>query len=907
MNPNEVISLFSKELWNNTNPSQVTVEDFEKLDKALSNLDTEEKEELKNHCETLLAEDTKDSIAVRYLTSVCGRHPVDDTHIFAVLEQYYNARLWDSCIYIAKRILQFNESSFVLSVLADCYATVGNEEEKIKTWERLIRADYSATETAFALGEYYQSRGEILSSLKYFNRVLKRNIKQNDLTSLKNVWAKIQEIKGDNNEFMLEYALKCANELDHTKAVVFLSFVLETGNYDLDTTIAIMRKVIELDRHNTIARDRIVELFREKYSSNPRLEYCLEDTGLTKNYMDLFMAVEKFEREVLFIENAFVRHESFGIGIIKTIEKDSMNIVFVKGGARKMSLSMAFQSLTVVPKTDLSVLKACAPADKLAEKFMEDIKWGLKTILVSNGGKMQFERMKSALCPSAKEKAQNPNLKSILSEEQLAVWVKKAKDVFKDDPFFTMMKEGAKDVCILRSTPITIEEKFYMQFRNEQDYEKKLSVLREFMNNDEADINSDEFQNMISYFKSRSLSRDKEAVYAYILLDSLRSQKGLNFIELEKTFADYYENMKDSEALKACFSSVKESESRKSFIDRIIAVDPAWQDTLVELLPLWTTSYLTESIKRGSDKKCFIELLATSVQENRLKPELFIWLAKNATSKEWNKAGYSEQDLLTSKLILLSYLTRQIANSEKASDLKATANKLSEIIFGNDEIYKILKKSEETRVRSIWGLVTSIETEMFNDEKKAVENFIKKNFDFGESLTKKEEKTVETTNFPSKLLCTRKMMEKKHEEFIKLRDVELPANSKDIGEAKALGDLRENSEYQYAKDKRKELNARFATLSEQLENAKPVSRDDVNDKSIGFGTVAVLHDNIRNADITYTIMGPWESDPDNNILNFQAPMGRALYGLAAGKNTKFEINGTKYDFTVKTISVADFE
>ena len=58
--------------------------------------------------------------------------------------------------------------------------------------------------------------------------------------------------------------------------------------------------------------------------------------------------------------------------------------------------------------------------------------------------------------------------------------------------------------------------------------------------------------------------------------------------------------------------------------------------------------------------------------------------------------------------------------------------------------------------------------------------------------------------------------------------------------------------------------------------------------------------------MSYTLFGPWESDPSKNILNFKAPLGQAIYNMEAGETKKFNINGIDYDYTVKTIELANF-
>jgi transcription elongation GreA/GreB family factor len=53
-------------------------------------------------------------------------------------------------------------------------------------------------------------------------------------------------------------------------------------------------------------------------------------------------------------------------------------------------------------------------------------------------------------------------------------------------------------------------------------------------------------------------------------------------------------------------------------------------------------------------------------------------------------------------------------------------------------------------------------------------------------------------------------------------------------------------------------------------------------------------------------MGPWDSDPDKNIINILAPMGNALLNKSKGERFTFDLNGQSYDYTIKEISVFDF-
>ncbi len=67
-----------------------------------------------------------------------------------------------------------------------------------------------------------------------------------------------------------------------------------------------------------------------------------------------------------------------------------------------------------------------------------------------------------------------------------------------------------------------------------------------------------------------------------------------------------------------------------------------------------------------------------------------------------------------------------------------------------------------------------------------------------------------------------------------------------------------------------------------------------------------MMDNINAEEVVFTIMGPWESNPNENVINLLAPFGRALLNHEVGERFTFTLNEQNYDFTVKSISVVDF-
>ena len=164
-----------------------------------------------------------------------------------------------------------------------------------------------------------------------------------------------------------------------------------------------------------------------------------------------------------------------------------------------------------------------------------------------------------------------------------------------------------------------------------------------------------------------------------------------------------------------------------------------------------------------------------------------------------------------------------------------------------------------------------------------------------------EEKTVTAKG----LIVTSKMYELKQGQLEHIIHVEIPANSKEIGEALALGDLKENAEYIAAKERQTQLSNTVSKLQEEINKAKIFDPTTITTARVSFGTTVTLKNNSTNVDEEYTILGPWESDPDNGILSYMSPFGKEILNSKEGESLSFEINERKHSYTVIKIKPAN--
>ncbi|HOS31291.1 MAG TPA: transcription elongation factor GreA, partial [Treponemataceae bacterium] len=156
------------------------------------------------------------------------------------------------------------------------------------------------------------------------------------------------------------------------------------------------------------------------------------------------------------------------------------------------------------------------------------------------------------------------------------------------------------------------------------------------------------------------------------------------------------------------------------------------------------------------------------------------------------------------------------------------------------------------------------------------------------------------------LIVTSKMYESKKQQLDHITSVEIPANSKEIGEALALGDLRENAEYKAAKERQAQLNVMATRLQDEIERAQIFDPTTITTIRISFGTTVILQNNSTGEKEEYTILGPWESDPDNKIISYMSPFGNAILNGKVSEKISFTINERDFEYTVVSIEAASF-
>ncbi|PLY14492.1 MAG: transcription elongation factor GreA [Sulfurimonas sp.] len=131
-----------------------------------------------------------------------------------------------------------------------------------------------------------------------------------------------------------------------------------------------------------------------------------------------------------------------------------------------------------------------------------------------------------------------------------------------------------------------------------------------------------------------------------------------------------------------------------------------------------------------------------------------------------------------------------------------------------------------------------------------------------------------------------------------LKEVKRPQIVKDIEEALEHGDLKENAEYHAAKEQQRLTDDRIAELAELIGSSKIVDPSELEHSRVSFGSTVVMSDTQTDEEVTYTIVGGCESNPNIGLISFNSPLAKQLLGKEEGDEVKVQLPGGKKELEI---------
>jgi transcription elongation factor GreA len=152
-----------------------------------------------------------------------------------------------------------------------------------------------------------------------------------------------------------------------------------------------------------------------------------------------------------------------------------------------------------------------------------------------------------------------------------------------------------------------------------------------------------------------------------------------------------------------------------------------------------------------------------------------------------------------------------------------------------------------------------------------------------------------------KMPITREGLEKLRQELHTIITVDRPKNIKAIEEARSHGDLNENAEYHAAKERQSFLETKINELEMAISRSEVIEISNEPADNIIFGSIVELKNLASNQTVTYQLVGPYESNPEDGKISITSPLGKALIGNEEGDFIKLKTPGGVQEFEILEI------
>jgi len=157
----------------------------------------------------------------------------------------------------------------------------------------------------------------------------------------------------------------------------------------------------------------------------------------------------------------------------------------------------------------------------------------------------------------------------------------------------------------------------------------------------------------------------------------------------------------------------------------------------------------------------------------------------------------------------------------------------------------------------------------------------------------------------NKIYLTQEGYDKLFQELEYLKNVRRKEISQRIGEARLLGDLSENAEYDAAKEEQAQIEKRIAELEEKLAQAEIIKENDINTDKVAIGLKVKLKDLENGDEFSYTLLSNEEADFEKNEIGISSPIAQALLGKSEGEEVEIQVPRGKLHYKIIKISLPE--
>ncbi|MCH9608499.1 MAG: Transcription elongation factor GreA [Chlamydiales bacterium] len=633
----------------------------------------------------------------------------------------------------------------------------------------------------------------------------------------------------------------------------------------------ILRLIIDLQTTNTpFLADLATHFLSTHYKEESDFSEKMRIVGLRTRH-SFQGSITNYELLSHMQREKFVFHTG-GWGVGEVIELSLLQehaIVEFEGvvAPKDLSFENAFKNLIFLP-SDHFLARRFGNPDKLESEGKEDPVWLVRLLLRDLG-------------PKTAQEIKEELSELVIPEDEWSKWWQGARTKVKKDTKIQSPK-SSKGLFELRDEEVTHETSFKEALLVAKTTEALISTAYHFVRDFPEVLKSNEIKQLL---KERMLGELESGA-------SVAQKIQLSFL-LEDVFPAEF-----PQAAATLIQSVENLETvlfhfeilafKKRVLVTIREVRPDWDKLFLQLLFVVSQNilrdYLFKELQQNEETTSLAsEKIHELLHNMTLYVEPFFWYFQKLLTKE-EGLPYSDEDsmrrFLESYFILLHYI-------EEKAEYKDLAKKMYNLLLAKryQIIRSIIEGASVEYLKEF--LLLASKCLIFTKHDQRILRSLAEVVQPSLSTKKKGEEEEEVV-----IWTTAEGYEKLKKRIQEIGTVEMIDNAREIEAARAHGDLRENSEYKFALERRSQLQAELKVLSTQLNKARILSKHDVSTSTVGPGSIVSL----KNGDgkqIKYTLLGPWDADTDQNILSFQSKFAQAMMGHKEGE--AFDFHGNHYE------------
>ncbi len=597
-------------------------------------------------------------------------------------------------------------------------------------------------------------------------------------------------------------------------------------------------------------RQELVAAYQQIHQSDLRLPAILNLAGFDQPRTHLSTAVAKADTLLALAEGAHCQHKSWGFGHVKAFDVALSRIVvaFPHNPNHAMQLAYAADSLIPVSAehldvrkaTDLAGLKQLAETDPLAL---------LRIVLLSHDRAATADQIEKAL------------VASVLPADQWKKWWDNIRKLAKRDPHFDSPAKKTEPYR-LRTAPVSQQDELLAAFRDAPALNQKAEVCRQLLKLTSELENPDLllqefFDGLSAAVHSAATAKPADRLEAAFLLDDLLAAQRLPTQTSTPLAAQILDSARNLPALLDGLGA----SAQKRALAYFQRTQPARLHDLINQLDARALDEIADTLAAIAPR------IIQFVQNQTASRELILWLCKAVTAPK-SSAWF---DALPRPALLAA-----VINGIESADNRTASKRLRDALLGDESLVtELLADASPAVIRDhARQLLTSTAFEEL--DRRLLLARIVKEFPFIQDLL--ATKTVKE----QPLIVSRASFEKRRLELEEIIQKKIPQNSKEIGQARSYGDLRENFEFKAAKEMQRLLMRRRAELEVLLTRAAPTDFSDVKTDIVQPGTTVTVTDLATGQPQTYHILGAWDGAPDRNILSYPAALAQSLLNKKSG-------------------------